>query len=362
MHYVLADDSVPFDGHTSGRRPLGGAEKGFAQLAAALVRKGHDVTVLNRTPFALTTEAVDYRPLNEVDLRAEDADVLIAFRRPQLLGAARKARHRLLWVTAPPAYLDAEPNKTLWRSFSPTVLFISEAQRATYHGPLPNHLLMPGVAAPFYETPSSAASPWAPTPPETTPRTIPPHAIVTTHPLHGLAWLLEIWRRLINPQMPEARLVIYSATLSKGMRDEEIDPAIMPLVDRIKSVGHMNVVVSDPRGDQGMADVYRNSRVHLYPGHPQDFGCWTLAESQAAGVPAVARAMGGVDEYIINGTSGFLVPDASAFANVALEILRNDAVHASQSAAALDVSRRRTWDMVAADLDEIVANLPRTTS
>jgi glycosyltransferase involved in cell wall biosynthesis len=128
---------------------------------------------------------------------------------------------------------------------------------------------------------------------------------------------------------------------------------------KVMEASSANVVVTDPLGDTGMAGVYRTSRIHLYPGHPQDFGCWTLAESQAAGVPAVARAVGGVEEHLINGQSGFLVPDASAVANVTLQILENDQVCRSLSAAASDVSRRRTWDMVALELEEIVAGLPK---
>jgi glycosyltransferase involved in cell wall biosynthesis len=65
-----------------------------------------------------------------------------------------------------------------------------------------------------------------------------------------------------------------------------------------------------------------------------------------------------VAEHVINGQSGFLVPDASAFANVTLQILQNDQVCRSLGAAASDVSRRRTWDMVAQELEDIVATLP----
>lgn len=360
MHYVLADDSVPFDGFTSSRRPLGGAEKGLAQLAAALAKR-HTVTVLNRTPYPVTAEGVDYKPLSELQSRPLEADVLIASRRPQLLGAVRKAKHRLLWVTAPPDYLDVPANAALWPSFTPTLLFVSSAQQRQYRGALPHRLLAPGVASTFFppEPVANDSAVWAPSPPAEMRNA--PHAVVTTHPLHGLIWLSEIWRRLIHPRLPTARLAVYSATLAKGVRGEEIAPELEPVLAKVLEASSANVVVTDPVGDIGMADVYRTSRVHLYPGHPQDFGCWTLAESQASGVPAVARGVGGVEEQLINGQSGFLVPDASAVANVTLQILENDQVCRSLSAAASDVSRRRTWDMVALELENIVATLPRPT-
>jgi glycosyltransferase involved in cell wall biosynthesis len=158
--------------------------------------------------------------------------------------------------------------------------------------------------------------------------------------------------------MPEARLAIYSAVLAKGLRGEEIAEPIRPVLERVKIAAGANVVVVDPRGDSGMAEIYRASRIHFYPGHAQDYACWTLAESQAAGTPAVARAIGGVEERIVNGETGYLVPDAAGAANVALEILRNDAVYRRLSAAAADVARRRTWAMVAAEVDEIAAGAP----
>jgi glycosyltransferase involved in cell wall biosynthesis len=358
MHYALIDDSVPFDSFTSGRRPLGGAEKGFARLAVALAKR-HSVTVLNRTPYAVTGEGVDYRPLSDLQHRPLEADVVIAGRQPHLLGAVRKARHRLLWVTAAPGYLDAPANADLWASFMPTILFISAAQQRQYRGPLPHKLLAPGVSSTFFPrepSPETGGEAWAPTAPSLERQA--PHAVITTHPLHGLIWLAEIWRRLIHPQMPEARCAVYSTTLAKGMRGEEVAPELQPVVERVREASAANMIVTDPLGDIGMADVYRAARVHLYPGHPQDFGCWTLAESQAAGVPAVARAVGGVEEQVMNGQSGFLVPDASAIANVTLQILQNNDVCNSLSAAACDVARRRTWDMVALELEEIVANLP----
>jgi hypothetical protein len=156
MHYVLIDDSVPFDGYTSARRPLGGAEKAFAGLAAALVTRGHTVTALNKTPYPVTADGVRYKPIDELQQRPMDADVVIALRQPGLLGTVRKARQRLLWVTAPPEYLTAPANDSLWDSFAPTLMFVSAGQAAAYTGRLPYKVVPPGVRAPFYEPPAAA--------------------------------------------------------------------------------------------------------------------------------------------------------------------------------------------------------------
>jgi glycosyltransferase involved in cell wall biosynthesis len=186
----------------------------------------------------------------------------------------------------------------------------------------------------------------------------PPHAVVTTHPAQGLSWLIDVWVNKIHAQMPEARLAVYSAVLTKGLKGEEIPAAIMPILKTVQAAASANVVVVEPRSDDGMAEVYRSARVHLYPGDAQDYACWTLGESQAAGLPAVGRNLGGVSERIDNGQTGYVVPDADAFANVTLEILRNDGVFESLNSTALDVARRRPWASAAEEIDAFVATLP----
>jgi hypothetical protein len=363
MHYVLVDDSIPFDGYTSSRRPLGGAEKAFASLGGALVKRGHSVTVLNRVQYPTWCEGAKWRPIEDPQLTTE-ADVVIAFRKPGLLTTVRQAKQRLLWVTGPADYLNTPGVDKLFDSLKPTVVFISAAQKPGYKASAPTVVVAPGVRSTFFET-SADVDPFPEIAQEAThapaPAIPPPHAVVTTHPQQGLAWLIDIWTKIIHPQLPHARMAVYSAALHQGMQGQEIAPEMKPILDLVKASADKNVVVIEPRSDRGMAEVYRSSRVHLYPSFSQDVACWTLQESQASGLPAVARMVGSAGEHIINAQSGFLVPDAAAFGNVALQILQDDNVYKSFSAAAADVSRRRTWEMVAEDFDNLVAKLPASS-
>ncbi len=377
MRYVIVDDSIPYDGYTSGRRPLGGAEKAVAGLATALQLRGHDVHVINRTTYAHMSDGAYYTPFDD-PMTPKAADVVIAMRKPGLLGQVRNAARRLLWVVGPPDYLAASANKPLWDSFRPGVMFVSQAQARAYKGQLKHAVVAPGVRAEFAPAPPAyltaeqsaldyGADPAPPSEPASSPPVappvpppVPPHAIVTTHPLQGLTWLLDMWQLEIHPKMPEARLAVYSASLSKAIRGEGTPDDIVPVLHQIQEAAQQNVVVVDPLNDEGMAGVYRAARVHLYPGNSADFACWTLADSQATGLPAVARPMGGVEERVVNGQTGYLVPDSSAFVNVTVEVLRNDAMHKNLTAAAGDVTRRRTWSDAAADVDAFAATLAAT--
>jgi glycosyltransferase involved in cell wall biosynthesis len=82
-----------------------------------------------------------------------------------------------------------------------------------------------------------------------------------------------------------------------------------------------------------------------------------LGESQAAGLPAVARPLGGTPERIANGQTGYIVPDADAFANVTLQILKDDGVYTSLHEEAVQIARRRPWATAAEELDGFVASL-----
>jgi hypothetical protein len=386
MRYVFVDDSaVAYDGYTSMRRPLGGAEKAVAGLASALQARGHDVKVINRTAYAHMADGAYWTPFGD-SMAPKSADVLIALRKPLLLGTLRAATHRLLWVVGAPDYLMSSANAPLWDSFAASLLFIGQAQKQAYKGKVRHSVVVPGIRNIFFEKPApepayhvpsigdfsnpggdpvqeqldysgyaaqaaEAAAAVPPGPP-------PPHAVVTTHPAQGLSWLVDVWVNKIHPQMPEARLAVYSAVLTKGLKGEEIPTAIIPVLKQVQAAASANVGVVEPRSDDGMAEVYRGSRVHLYPGDAQDFACWTLGESQAAGLPAVARNLGGVSERIDNGQTGYVVPDADAFANVTLEILRNDAVYQSLNTTALEEARRRPWASAAEELDAFVATLP----
>lgn len=385
MRYVFIDDSaVAYDGYTPMRRPLGGAEKAVGGLASALQQRGHDVKVINRVAYAHMADGAYWTPFGD-SMAPKATDVLIALRKPLLLGTLRAATHRLLWVMGAPDYLLSPGHEPLWDSFAASLLFTGEAQRRAYTGKVRSSVIVPGVRAAFFEKPAPTPVYNAPsigdfsTPggdpvqeqldygyaaqaaedaANAQPEIPPPHAVVTTHPAQGLLWLLDIWTTQVHPQMPEARLAVYSAVLTKGLKGEEIPAAIMPILEQVKAAASANVVVVEPRSDDGMAEVYRASRVHLYPGDAQDYACWTLGESQAAGLPAVGRNLGGVIERIDNGQTGYVVPDAAAFANVTLEILKNDAVYKSLSDTAAEPARRRPWASAAEELDAFVATLP----
>ncbi|MBF0374373.1 MAG: glycosyltransferase family 4 protein [Alphaproteobacteria bacterium] len=339
MRITLIDDSIPFDGFTPSGQPLGGPEKAFASLPGALVRRGHQVTAINRCRYRLVVEGAQWLPWDEP--RPAQTDVLIAFRKPALLDAVRQSGKRLLWVTAPPRYLDQPANRKILESFRPRLALVGRIQKTQWSNWLPAAPVMPGIRPEYLLD--------APTVP-----CAPPRAVATIHPSHGLDWLIELWRSQIRPQVPQAELHVFSAILDKGAQGEEVPEAVRPVLARALAAKADGVVIRKPRNDGGMAEEYRMARVHLHPGHADDLGCFTLTESQAAGLPAVARPLGAAPERLRDGETGHIVPDEAAFANVARLLLTDDTMFWSMNQAAR-TGTRRSWDDAAADFESIWA-------
>lgn len=341
MHITLVDDSIPFDGFTPATRALGGAEKAFASLAGALVRLRHEVHVYNRCKFPMMIEGAHWETLDSHRGFPTQTEALIAFRKPSLLSSVRLASKRILWVTASARQL--EPARKAIESFQPTVVFQGVTQMAAWRAidGVSARTIIPGVRQDFLaETPTALAE--------------RPTAVVTTHPSHGLDWLLDLWRTQIRPAVPDARLVVVSAILDKGKAGGELADELRPLLEKTVAGAADGVEITPPRSDSGMAELYRSARVHLYPGHADDMVCWTLMESQACGLPAVARPLGAIHERLVDGQTGQIVPDDAAFANVAVRLLSDDDLFWGMSRDARQMQRNRTWETVATEFDGIL--------
>lgn len=338
MRVTLIDDTIPFDGNTAQLQPLGGAEKAFAGLAGGLGRSGHEVRVFNRCLHRLTIDNAVWETWDQP--RPEETDILVAHRKPELLGAVKVAPRRFLWMAGDASYLEKPRNRVLLDDHKPVIVFTSRTHAETWSNPdrLRTIIVPPGMRPEYLAEALNA-------PVE------PPHAVTTIHPLHGLDWLVDLWREKIHPIVPKARLHVYSAALAKGLADEPVAPAIAPVLSRIRTALDTGVVVKMPAPDPQMANAYREARTHLHPGFTGEVYSHTVAESQSCGLPVVARPRGAVKDRAYHGATGFLFSDDDAFANAVLRLLNDDATFKRLSDAARSMQRGRRWDEAAGDFE-----------
>ncbi|MBI3446528.1 MAG: glycosyltransferase [Magnetospirillum sp.] len=335
MHITLVDDSIPFDGYSASSRPLGGAEKAFASLPGALARLGHDVHVFNRCRWGMYVEGAQWETFE--GKKPARTDVLIAFRKPTLLEFIRQTGKRVLWFTGPGRLLNRPATAEMIDTHKPLLLLCAEAQARELKIKGASAALLPMAVRPDFLAGEVRTQQ-------------PPRAMVTTHPSHGLDWLLDLWIGRIRPLAPNAELHVHSMTLASAAEGGTIDEALRPLAQKAIAAAAHGVVINRPQGDYLMSEALREARVHLFPGHADDMGAFTLMESQACGCPAVLRPLGAAPERVSDGITGYVAPDDAAFANLAAMLLNDDAVHASMSEAAKTQWKSRSWDGAAAAL------------
>lgn len=340
MHFVLVDDSISFDGFTASARAIGGQEKLFAALAGALVRRGHTVNVFNRCQWPMLVEGAQWETFD--GKKPLTCDVLVALRRPELLGFIRTAKTRVFWPSTPGRFMSKGDAAQQIANFKPHVMLNSAAQAQ-------------GLVAKDLKlalTPRVVKQDFINAKPRQTPR--PPVAVVTTHPAHNMDWLLNLWPR-IRAEVTDAQLHIYSTTLWNSQNGKDIDNRFEAIAAKVKAMKDLGVEILRPKSDPLMAEFYASARVHLWPGHVDDVTAFGLADSQAAGCPAVLRPLGAAAERVTNGETAYVVPDDDAFANLAALLLRDADVAENLGRNAKAAYAEATIDAFAAALENFAS-------
>lgn len=314
MRITIIDDTVAFDGRTPSVRALGGGEKAVAGLAAALAARDHAVTVVNRCDKAKEVNGVIWSPWDAP--RPPAAEITIAQRDPRLFEELPEATASILWYWGHPKRLNQPEHQVPMERYQPIVAFVGENQKRLWRSwrDFIEVVIPPGVGLDYIRAETPVDHP-------------DPVAIMTTHPLHGMTDLVRIWREKIISQRPEARLHIYSASLAKAMAGSKPMDGIAEVFEEVREAAGDGVVVKAPGSDAEMATAYASARLHLYPFIPSEMYGSTLAESQAAGLPALVLQRepdSASAERVHNGRTGYLVPDMEAVANLALELLSNN--------------------------------------
>jgi D-inositol-3-phosphate glycosyltransferase len=97
-----------------------------------------------------------------------------------------------------------------------------------------------------------------------------------------------------------------------------------------------------------VADYYRAADLTVVPSYNESFGLVAL-ESQAAGTPVVAAAVGGLPTAVRDGVSGVLVDghDPAVWAKVIGDLLRAPAARRQLAAQTRRHAERFSWDRTA---------------
>jgi glycosyltransferase involved in cell wall biosynthesis len=160
--------------------------------------------------------------------------------------------------------------------------------------------------------------------------------------------------RLLGAALATLRDLDWSlAVVGDGPGRGEVAAALAPLGSRVLYRGML--------GENETATVLRGADMFVWPAINEAFGM-AMLEAQAAAVPVVAGASGGVAGIVASGETGLLVPpgDPAAFAAAVRRlIVNNDLRGAMATAARAKVAREHDLRAAAATLAEIIDRLGR---
>lgn len=158
--------------------------------------------------------------------------------------------------------------------------------------------------------------------------------------------LLEAVASLV-PQFPDLELLIIGRGAAQP--DLEVLAAKLGIAARTRFTGF----VTDPERDALVA----SARVCVSPSLKEGWGI-TVIEANALGTPVVAADSPGLRDSVQDSRTGFLAPpgDSHAFADRIAFLLRDDRLVDRLSQAAIEWSRRFTWDAAAAEMHEAFAS------
>lgn len=160
------------------------------------------------------------------------------------------------------------------------IIAVSEAVARNVRGVSPV-VIYPGVAAPGI-VPAGHG---------------PPHVIGTASrlaPIKGLTYLLRALAVLLK-RIPDVRLEIAGA-----------GPQQQALADEARALG-LRESVTFLGWQPDLSSVLRKWDIFVQPSLDEGFAITTL-EAMASGLPVVASAVGGLQELVVDGATGYLVP------------------------------------------------------
>lgn len=171
-------------------------------------------------------------------------------------------------------------------------------------------------------------------------------AAARLEPLKGIDLAVRTLARVID-QMPAGsarpRLVVAGgATL-----DQDYPRELRALASSLGVAGDVDLV--GPQDRDQLAALMRSATLVLVPSHSETYGLVAL-EAAASGVPVVATRTGGLEESVIDGVTGVLLPDwePTTWASSVADLLARPDVRDRLGAGGREHALTRRWSDVAA--------------
>ncbi len=312
MQITFIENSLDFTSTSFELKALDYKQKNLINFALELRRKGHKIIIYNNTKTSKFDNNIEWKKLNT--LKGNHAtDILIVCDDVDFINIRIEAKVKFFWINFP---LDQFHQKsTLINLIKYKFTIIVNHSKLTSNlsenfNYVPKFTLGIGVSEAFFNFDNHNISKC--------------NALVTVHPLRGLDWLIDVWVNIISLKIPWAEMHIFSKSLheKKFNKNVKINNIKLNLI-KYKNNG---IVIKKPLPEKDFINCLSDYRVHLNPSIHKDLYSQSIAESQAAGIPAVSRMDGHIYEIIYDNETGYIANDKKQFARKTIELMSDNAL------------------------------------
>ena len=313
MHFVFLENSNDFTSSSLNLKAIDSFQRALIHFCKELVRRNHRVTVFNSTSINKSEDGIDWMHFSEISNFSDDPDVFIICNDTDFLDITINAKLKLFWI-------NSNINVFNYKNILVSLLknkFILLYNSDSLVSSLPhNFKYIPkikfqiGVNNDFFKNQNFNINNC--------------NALVTTHPLKGLDWLLDIWINIISLKIPWAEMHIYSHTLYKKSFVKNIK--INNLKLKLFKYKNNGIHIKKPERENEFIQTLSNYRVHINPSNDISSFPFSIIESQARGLPIVSRENNVIFDYVYHNETGFITNDPNNFANKIIDLLTDNSL------------------------------------
>ena len=309
MRIIFIDNSTDLTSNSLDFKALDSLQKILINFSLELARNNHEILFYNKIEKDIKEAGVSWKQIK--NLKYDTSDILIAVQDIDLLEYKIKAKIKFLLLHYK---IDNQLNKdTLIKIFKQKVCllytnnYVVSALPKNYQYVPKVHLRI-GVDKSFIESRNVALN--------------NSNVFVTTHPLKGIDWLLELWLELIHHKLPWAELHIYSKLLGSSISTNNLK------IRNIKLTLELNkgsgISVKKPLPQKNFISRLTEYKLHLCPSLDKEIQYLSILESQASGIPVVARETATIYDCIYHNETGYIVRDKQSFAKKVIQVLSDN--------------------------------------
>ncbi len=309
MQIIFIDNSNQLTSSLINFKALDSIQKILIYFSEALSSKDHKVTVYNNRKHKKNNTGVIWNNISE--LSADKADVLILFQDIDLIKYKVEAKVKFLFLYYEPfeklnnQHLIELIKKKFCILYSCNYVVSTLPHNFNY---VPKLRLDLGVDESYIN--SNIIN------------TTYSNVFVNTHPLKGLDWLIKVWLKYIHTAIPWAELHIYSNLLSQNISSNNIKVRNLKLTLELNR--NCGIFIKTPLPQKEFLLELVKYKLHLCPSLDSGMQYLSLLESQACGIPVIAREAGPIYECIYNNETGFIVKDELTFSRKVIQVLNDN--------------------------------------